>query len=80
MSTPICMKTNAEDQLLLSEGVCRQLGIVSYHLDVVNNKKPDPASPSVDKPEETKDAKVPTIRVKLLNSTTKPEYYSGSVC
>ena len=69
MSTPIYVKMNAEDQLLLSEGVCRQLGIVSYHPDVFNNKQPDPASPSEDNPDETKDAKVPTIRVKLLNST-----------
>ena len=68
MSTPVYVKMNAEDQLLLSEGVCRQLGIVSYHPDVFSDKQPDPASPSEDKPRETKDGKVPTIRVKLLNS------------
>ena len=27
---------DAVDQLLLAEGVCRQLGIVSYHADVQN--------------------------------------------
>ena len=34
MSTPIYAKMDAREQLLLSEGVCRQLGIVSYHQDV----------------------------------------------
>ena len=34
MVTPIYMKVDAPDQLLLSEGVCRQLGIVSYHQGV----------------------------------------------
>ena len=31
MITPIYIKMDAKDQLLLSETVCRQLGIVSYH-------------------------------------------------
>ena len=31
MCTPIYIKMDAHDQLLLSEGVCRQLGILSYH-------------------------------------------------
>jgi len=31
MRTPIYIKMDAHDQLLLSEGVCRQLGIISYH-------------------------------------------------
>ena len=31
MVTPIYIKMDAPDQLLLSEGVCRQLGIVGYH-------------------------------------------------
>ena len=69
MSTPIYVKINAEDQLLLSEGVCRQLVIVNYHSHVFNDKQPDPDSPSEDKPDDTEDVKVPTIRVKLLNST-----------
>ena len=34
MSTPIYLKMDAHDELLLSEGVCSQLGIVSYHTDV----------------------------------------------
>ena len=31
MTTPVYIKMDAHDQLLLSEGVCRQLGIVHYH-------------------------------------------------
>ena len=34
MRTPIYIKMDAHDQLLLSEGVCRQLGIIQYHLRV----------------------------------------------
>ena len=31
MCTPIYIKMDAADQLLLSEGVCRQLGVVTFH-------------------------------------------------
>ena len=34
MCTPVYIKTNAREQLLLSEGVCRQLDILQYHPDV----------------------------------------------
>ncbi len=34
MCTPVYIKSDALEQLLLSEGVCRQLGIVQYHPDV----------------------------------------------
>ena len=34
MCTPVYIKMDAHDGLLLSEGVCRQLGILSYHQDV----------------------------------------------
>ena len=34
MQTLVYIKMDAPDQLLLSEGVCRQLGIVTYHQDV----------------------------------------------
>jgi len=34
MKTTVYIKMNSHDQLLLSEGVCRQLGIVQYHPDV----------------------------------------------
>ena len=31
MNTPVYVRKEAQDQLLLSEGVCRQLGIITYH-------------------------------------------------
>ena len=34
MRTPVYIKADAHDQLLLSAGVCRQLGIFQYHPDV----------------------------------------------
>ena len=34
MRTPLYIKMDAHDQLLLSEGVCLQLGIIKYHPDV----------------------------------------------
>ena len=34
MRTPVYIKVDAHDQLLLSEGVCRQLGILQYHSEV----------------------------------------------
>ena len=35
ITTTVYIKMDAVDQLLLSEGVCRQLGIVMYHTSVV---------------------------------------------
>ena len=37
MQTPVYIKLDAPDQLLLLEGVCRQLGIVTYHRDVCSH-------------------------------------------
>ena len=34
MCTPVYIKADAHEQLLLSEGVCRQLGILEYHTSV----------------------------------------------
>ena len=34
MTTPVYIKMDAKEQLLLSEGVCRQLSIIQYHPDV----------------------------------------------
>ena len=39
MKTPVYVKMDAKEQLLLSEGVCRQLGIVTYHRDVEPGQK-----------------------------------------
>ena len=37
MQTPVYIKLDASEQLLLSEGVCRQLELLTYHPDVVQN-------------------------------------------
>ena len=38
MHTPVYVKMDAYDDLLLSEGVCWQLGIVTYHSQVESNQ------------------------------------------
>ena len=43
--TPIYIKMDAPDELLLSEGVCRQLGIISYHSDV-QSQRPQKTRPA----------------------------------
>ena len=80
MTTPVYIKMDAHDQLLLSEGVCRQ-----YHLSVEcwrggkrstrsefskkntasGKQLPDPSESAPGRPEE---AKVPTVRVSLIQS------------
>ena len=35
LCTPVYIKMDSEDSLLLAEGVCRQLGIVTYHPKVI---------------------------------------------
>lgn len=47
MVTSVYIKMDARDQLLLSEGVCRQLDIIQYHSEVVEVnglKKEEPAA------------------------------------
>lgn len=39
MNTPIYIKMDAPEQLLLAEGVFRQLNILTYHPDVVQGKE-----------------------------------------
>ena len=39
MKTPVYIKMDAPEQLLLSEGVCRQLKIITYHSDVVVDRR-----------------------------------------
>ena len=34
MRTAVYIKMDSRDPLLLSEGVCHQLGIISYHQDI----------------------------------------------
>lgn len=75
IKTPVYIKMNAPDQLLLSKGICHQLGIISYHPDVevwrggkLKNKKKTPAT-----------AQVPTVHVRLLQTTRVPPHQSAVV-
>ena len=45
MRTPIYIKLDTAEQLLLSEGVCRQLGILHYHSSVTTDSQDLHASP-----------------------------------
>ena len=67
MRTPVYIKMDAHDQLLLSEGVCRQLDILSYHPDVQvwrgREKKRPPAETEV---------QVPTVSVRLVQTVQVP--------
>ena len=74
MITTMYVKMNAHDELLLSEGVCRQLGIIRYHPNVrLWEKRHQRASKEQSK--ESGDevrlgdgAIVPMVRVKLVQS------------
>ena len=76
MKTKVDINVDTSDQLLLSEGVCRQLGIIRYHPSV------RPSSEEQQEGEETQEsmgrespedtAVVPTVRVQLLQSVTVP--------
>ena len=55
MKTIVYVKMDTDEQLLLGEGVCRQLGIVTYHPDVIDAEE-----------SERTEARVPTVSVSLL--------------
>ena len=62
MNTVVYVKMDAAEQLLLAEGVCRQLGTVSYHPDVL----------ATTGPQTTAAAPVPLVNVFLINSVKIP--------
>ena len=64
MKTAVYVKMDAPEQLLLSEGICRQLGILTYHPDVQPGNG-DKKQPNVE-PEKGSDCKVPMVRVRLI--------------
>lgn len=67
MRTTVYLKMDARDPLLLSEGVCHQLHIISYHPQVGAST----CTARVPKDKESCDSTVtvPVVRVKLLEST-----------
>ena len=71
LTTTVYIKMDAFDQLLLSEGVCRQLGIVTYHPSLVARR------PRAHKEEVA--PLVPGIRVHLVQSLKIPPSCSAVV-
>ena len=76
MCTPVYINVDAHEQLLLSEGVCRQLGILSYHPAVVpwrGGKKQGqkPASSPVDRDPNSPDVHTPPPPLQLEMSGTQ---------
>ena len=61
MKTTIYIKLDASEPLLLSEGVCYQLGIVTYHPDVT------PTTSS-----KRENTTVPAVRVRLIETIKLP--------
>ena len=84
LTTPVYIKLDAEEPLLLSEGVCRQLGIIQYHPDVEVRslkQRQKAASATVTiiedsdgsaKTEPGDDSMVPIISVRLVQSLRLP--------
>lgn len=66
MTTPVYLKMDAHDQLLLSEGVCRQ--IITYHsaVEAWRGGRKQPKHHQAQ--QKQKDARVPTVRIRLLQS------------
>ena len=64
MCTPIYIKMDSQEALLLSEGVCRQLGMVTYHSGVVVRGEQGHSRHAGQK----EAARVPGVRVRLVDS------------
>jgi hypothetical protein len=69
---------DAHEPLLLSEGVCRQMGIISYHPEVQPRKLSisDPRGPVPEEQNEQTESspkcQVPTVRIQLVQSVKLP--------
>ena len=81
MKTPVYVKMDAHEPLLLSEGICRQMGIITYHPEVKSRKaehvdpaelEPGPKQQNEKKSEDSPKGQVPIVRVKLVQSIKLP--------
>ena len=61
MKTMVYVKMDTDEQSLLGEGVCRQLGIVTYHPEVIDAGEA-----------EKTEARVPTVSFRLLKPVKVP--------
>ena len=79
VKTPIYIKMDAHDQLLLSEGVCSQLGKVEYHENVWPGHELETVPEVSIVPEAATVPVVRTFHVHLLKSVTIPANTAISV-
>ena len=73
------VRKEAQDQLLLSEGVSRQLVIISYHRDVHPFKQLVKDPHSVRAKAEGLEAQVPLVRVHLVQAVSMLPHQSMAV-
>ena len=77
MSTPVYIKLDAPEQLLLAEGVCRQLNIITYHPLVSGGKIRKPAETEV--PAEPKIEKAGASRKSVgIQAVEGTDHYQGA--
>ena len=79
LNTPVYVRKEAQDQLLLSEGVSRQLGIISYHRDVHPFKQLVKDPHTVRAKSEGLEAQVPLVRVHLVQTMSMLPHQSMGV-
>ena len=77
MCTPVYIKMDAQDQLLLAEGVCRQLGIVNYHPEVETWRGGSKVRDSSNSSDGI--VTVPLVRVSMLQSVRVLPHHSTLV-
>ena len=77
LHTPVYIKMDAQDQLLLSEGVCRQLNILTYDADVQVWRGGRRRRARGNALRQGKIAKVPSVRVRLVKTTRLPPRQSA---
>ena len=68
MNTPVYLKMDSPDDSLLSEGVCRQLGIIQYHKQVRPVKETSKSGASAQHSPPQGPGTVPIVKVSLIKS------------
>ena len=79
LNTPVYARKEAQDQLLLSEGVSRQLGIISYHRDVHPLKQLVKDPHSVRAKTKGLEAQVSVVRVHSVQTVSMLPHQSMGV-
>ena len=69
LKTPVYVKLDAPEQMLLSEGVCQQLGIISYHPEILLAQNKRTGIPAVR--EETRGDKKERTRIPAVREETR---------